>query len=167
MHVNRSADEPPLTNGETANWIRFKTGATFSPATADNVSWDNNETPQQIWYSAGDSSGNHSTLTVVDKSNVSKYYQLSDTQLGKQQISEANNVVYSKDNSYWAFVQYDPNGTENADDDTIHLNAQNKIDLLNVNDATKPNVRRIDLQLRPQLDKNKIQGPHVKTKSLG
>ena len=73
---------------------------TFSPATADNVSWDNNETPQQIWYSAGDSSGNHSTLTVVDKSNVSKYYQLSDIQIGKQQITSTDNVVYSKDNSY-------------------------------------------------------------------
>lgn len=92
---------------------------------------------------------------MVDKSNVSKYYQLSDIQNGKQQITDTDNVVYSKDNSYWAFVQYDPNGTENADDDTIHLNAQNKIDLLSVDDATKPNVRRIDLQLRPQLDKKR------------
>lgn len=100
VHINRSAEEPNLTNGETANWIRFKTGATFSPATAANVSWDNNETPQQIWYSAGDSSGNHSTLTVVDKSNVSKYYQLSDIQSGKNQISDTDNVIYSKDNSY-------------------------------------------------------------------
>ena len=156
VHVNRSAYEPPLTNGETANWIRFKTGTTFSPATADNVSWDNNETPQQIWYSAGDSSGNHSTLTVVDKSNVSKYYQLSDTQLGKQQITRTDNAVYSKDNSYWAFVQYDPNGTEDTDDDTIHLNAQNKIDLLSTKAAaSNKNVRRIDLQLRPQLDKKR------------
>ena len=156
VHVNRSANEPPLTNGETANWIRFKTGTTFSPATADNVSWDNNETPQQIWYSAGDSNGNHSTLTVVDKSNVSKYYQLSDIQSGKHQISDTDNVVYSKDNSYWAFVQYDPNGIENADDDTIHLNAQNKIDLWNIDAATSnKNVRRIDLQLRPQLDKKR------------
>ena len=156
VHINRSANEPPLTNGETANWIRFKTGTTFSPATADSVSWDNNETPQQIWYSAGDSSGNHSTLTVVDKSNVSKYYQLSDIQSGKQQISNTNNVVYSKDNSYWAFVQYDPNGTEGTDDDTIHLNAQNKIDLLSVDAATSnKNIRRIDLQLRPQLDKKR------------
>lgn len=64
------------------------------------MSWDNNETPQQIWYAAGDSSGNHSILTVVDKSNVSKYYQLSDTQLGKQQITSTDNVVYSKDNLY-------------------------------------------------------------------
>ena len=156
VHVNRSAHEPNLTNGETANWIRFKTGTTFSPATADNVSWDNNETPQQIWYSAGDSSGNHSTLTVVDKSNVSKYYQLSDIQIGKQQITSTDNVVYSKDNSYWAFVQYDPNGTEDEADDAIHLNAQNKIDLWSVDAATSnPNVRRIDLQLRPQLDKKR------------
>ena len=156
VHVNRSADEPPLTNGETANWIRFKTGTTFSPATAANVSWDNNETPQQIWYSAGDSNGNHSILTVVDKSNVSKYYQLSDTQLGKQQIASTDNVVYSKDNSYWAFVQYDPNGTEDEADDAIHLNAQNKIDLLSTEAAAStPNVRRIDLQLRPQLDKKR------------
>lgn len=162
VHINRSAEEPNLTNGETANWIRFKTGATFSPATAANVSWDNNETPQQIWYSAGDSSGNHSTLTVVDKLNVSKYYQLSDIQIGKKQISDTDNVVYSKDNSYWAFVQYDQNGAENADDDTIHLNAQNKIDLLSVNDATSnKNARRIDLQLRPQLDKKR------RTVSLG
>ena len=162
VHISRSADEPPLTNGETANWIRFKTGTTFSPATADNVSWDNNETPQQIWYSAGDSSGNHSTLTVVDKSNVGKYYQLSDIQRGKQQISDTDNAVYSKDNSYWAFVQYDPNGTEDETDDAIHLNAQNKIDLWNVDAATSnKNIRRIDLQLRPQLDKKR------RTVSLG
>lgn len=93
---------------------------------------------------------------MVDKSNVSKYYQLSDIQNGKQQIASTDNVVYSKDNSYWAFVQYDPNGTEDEADDAIHLNAQNKIDLLSTEAAAStPNVRRIDLQLRPQLDKKR------------
>ena len=53
-------------------------------------------------------------------------------------------------------MQYDPNGTEDTDDDTIHLNAQNKIDLLSTKAAAStPNVRRIDLQLRPQLDKKR------------
>lgn len=42
------------------------------------------------------------------------------------------------------------------------MNAQNKIDLLSVNDATSnKNARRIDLQLRPQLDKKR------RTVSLG
>lgn len=158
VHVNRSASEPPLTNGETANWIRFKTGTTFSPATADNVSWDNNETPQQIWYSAGDSSGNHSTLTVVDKSNVGKYYQLSDKQLGKQQITSTDNVVYSKDNLYWGFVEYEPGGNDGKDDDKLCLK-DNKVNLLPSNAKPTPNtnnyIERIDLQLRPQLDKKR------------
>lgn len=158
VHVNRSANEPDLTNGETANWIRFKTGTTFSPATASNVSWDNNETPQQIWYSAGDSNGNHSTLTVVDKSNVSKYYQLSDTQLGKQQITSADNAVYSKDNLYWGFVEYEPGGNDGKDDDKLYLK-DGKVNLLPLNAEPTPNtnnyIDRIDLQLRPQLDKKR------------
>ena len=158
VHVNRSAHEPVLTDGETANWIRFKTGTTFSPATADNVSWDNNETPQQIWYSAGDSNGNHSTLTVVDKSNVSKYYQLSDTQLGKQQITSTDNAVYSKDNLYWGFVEYEPGGNDGKDDDKLYLK-DGKFNLLPSNAEPTPNtnnyIERIDLQLRPQLDKKR------------
>ena len=158
VHVNRSASKPKLTNGETANWIRFKTGTTFSPATTANVSWDNNETPQQIWYSAGDSNGNHSTLTVVDKSNVSKYYQLSDTQLGKQQITSTDNAVYSKDNLYWGFVEYEPGGNDGKDDDKLYLK-DGKVNLLPSNAKPTPNtsnyIDRIDLQLRPQLDKKR------------
>lgn len=109
-------------------------------------------------YSAGDSSGNHSTLTVVDKSNVSKYYQLSDTQLGKQQITRTDKAVYSKDNLYWGFVEYEPGGNDGKDDDKLYLK-DGKVNLLPSNAKPTQNtsnyIDRIDLQLRPQLDKKR------------
>nr|DAF80079.1 MAG TPA: hypothetical protein [Caudoviricetes sp.] len=82
---------------------------------------------------------------------MSKYYQLSGIQSGKDPISSNTKVIYSKDNLYWAFVQYDPSSD---DDDQIHLD-NGKITLLKADAASDPNVRRIDLKLRPQLDKKR------------
>lgn len=101
VNLTRSAKEPSLTDAEpTANWIRFKTGSTFTPATMANVPLDSNETPQQILYSTGDSSGNHIVLTVADKSNISNFYQLSSIQSGDKPIPSGTKVVYSRDNLY-------------------------------------------------------------------
>lgn len=60
---------------------------------------------------------------------MGKYYQLSDTQLGKQQITSTDNVVYSKDNLYWAFVEYEPGGNDGKDDDKLYLK-NGKVNLL-------------------------------------
>ena len=95
---------------------------------------------------------------MVDKSNVSKYYQLSDIQLGKQQITSTDNAVYSKDNLYWGFVEYEPRGNDGKDDDKLYLK-DGKVNLLPSNAEPTPNtsnyIDRIDLQLRPQLDKKR------------
>lgn len=173
IDVQLSADEPAIADGaadSVIHWICFKTGTTFSRATAKNVSLDQNETPQQVLYStinkvsssATDSAANHTALTVVDKLNVSDFYQLSDIQSGERQITEEDATIYSKDNLYWAFIEYDPKNINDLEDDTIKLNAKGGIDLLKSKAAqANKNVRRTELPLRPLMDKQ------YKTVSLG
>ena len=89
---------------------------------------------------------------------MGKYYQLSGIQSGKQQIAIKDNVVYSKDNLYWGFVEYEPGGNDGKDDDKLCLK-DGKVNLLPSNAEPTPNtsnyIERIDLQLRPQLDKKR------------
>ena len=112
------------------NWIGFSSSntSTLTAATKQNIMLDESESPNFVMYKKTeneDGSDKYEKLTIVDKKNVSQFYQLSDLQKGLKQITWSNgrNLTYQKGATYWAYIKdnkYDKWYTKDTEGVTAH-----------------------------------------------